>query len=109
MDSNYTRRTFLSALGVTLVPRQPLLVVPKQPLFAEQPARAPFFRALQGIMQARVAREVPLLKRVAWVEDAIRKLDEGVFAAYRWEPGLADEEILARLLALNLGRSATNR
>jgi hypothetical protein len=28
-----------------------------------------------------------------------------VFAAYGWEPGLRDEEILARLLALNLERS----
>ena len=49
-------------------------------LAVEQPARAPLFRALQGTMQARVANEVPLLKRVAWVEDAIRKLDEGVAA-----------------------------
>ena len=39
MESNWTRRTFLSAMGVTMVPRQPLLVVPQQPLFAEQPAR----------------------------------------------------------------------
>src|ERR1700737_1536890 len=31
-------------------------------------------------MQARVANDVPLLRRVAWVEDAIRKLDEGVAA-----------------------------
>jgi glyoxylase-like metal-dependent hydrolase (beta-lactamase superfamily II) len=49
-------------------------------LAVEQPARAPLFRALQGTMQARVANEVPLLKRVAWVDDAIRKLDEGVAA-----------------------------
>ena len=49
-------------------------------LAVEQPARAPLFRALQGTMQARVANEVPLLKRVAWVEDAIRKLDEGAAA-----------------------------
>jgi glyoxylase-like metal-dependent hydrolase (beta-lactamase superfamily II) len=46
----------------------------------EQPARAPLFRALQGTMQARVASQVPLLRRVAWVEDAIRKLDQGVAA-----------------------------
>ena len=49
-------------------------------LAVEQPARAPLFRALQGTMQARVANEVPLLKRVAWVDDAIRKLDQGVAA-----------------------------
>jgi glyoxylase-like metal-dependent hydrolase (beta-lactamase superfamily II) len=46
----------------------------------EQPARRPFFRALQGVMQARVAATVPLLKRVAWVESAMAKLDEGALA-----------------------------
>jgi len=49
-------------------------------LAREQPARAPLFRALQATMQARVAKDVPLLRRVAWVEDAVRKLDEGVAA-----------------------------
>jgi glyoxylase-like metal-dependent hydrolase (beta-lactamase superfamily II) len=49
-------------------------------LALEQPARAPLFRALQATMQARVANQVPLLHRIAWVEDAIRKLDEGVGA-----------------------------
>jgi glyoxylase-like metal-dependent hydrolase (beta-lactamase superfamily II) len=49
-------------------------------LAVEQPSRAPLFRALQATMQARVASEVPLLRRVAWVEDAIGKLNEGVAA-----------------------------
>jgi glyoxylase-like metal-dependent hydrolase (beta-lactamase superfamily II) len=49
-------------------------------LAREQPARAPFFRALQAAMQARVANDVPLLRRVAWVDDAIRKLDDGAAA-----------------------------
>jgi hypothetical protein len=31
--------------------------------------------------------------------------DEEVFAAYGWEPNLSDEEILEKLLALNLERS----
>jgi glyoxylase-like metal-dependent hydrolase (beta-lactamase superfamily II) len=35
----------------------------------------PLFLALAGLFQARLAREVPLLRRVAWVEDAARKLD----------------------------------
>ncbi len=35
---------------------------------------------LQAAMQARVAGDVPLLRRVAWVEDAIHKLDEGAAA-----------------------------
>jgi hypothetical protein len=34
-----------------------------------------------------------------------RKLDAAVSAAYGWQVNLADEEILARLLALNLQRS----
>lgn len=53
-------------------------------LAEEQPDRRAFFRALQATMQARVANDVPLLRRVAWVEDAIHKLDEGVAA----EPAL---------------------
>jgi glyoxylase-like metal-dependent hydrolase (beta-lactamase superfamily II) len=49
-------------------------------LAAEQPARRTLFRSLQGVMQARVAGDVFLLRRVAWVEDAIAKLDEGAAA-----------------------------
>jgi glyoxylase-like metal-dependent hydrolase (beta-lactamase superfamily II) len=45
-------------------------------LAAEQPQRRVLFRAMQAVMQVRIAGDVPLLKRVAWVEDAIRKLDE---------------------------------
>jgi glyoxylase-like metal-dependent hydrolase (beta-lactamase superfamily II) len=52
-------------------------------LAEEQPARRALFRSLQATMQARVAAEVPLLRRVAWVEDAIRKLDEGAAAEPR--------------------------
>jgi len=35
-----------------------------------------------------------------------RKLDAAVFAAYGWPSDLSDDEILARLLALNLGRTS---
>jgi glyoxylase-like metal-dependent hydrolase (beta-lactamase superfamily II) len=49
-------------------------------LAIEQPQRRALFRAMQAVMQVRVAREVPLLRRVAWVEDAIRKLDDGAAA-----------------------------
>lgn len=38
----------------------------------------------------------------AWLRQAHQKLDEAVFAAYGWPPSLSDEEILARLLELNL-------
>jgi glyoxylase-like metal-dependent hydrolase (beta-lactamase superfamily II) len=49
-------------------------------LAEEQPNRRAFFRSLQAAMQARVASDVSLLLRVAWVEDAIAKLDEGAAA-----------------------------
>ena len=45
-------------------------------------------------------------QRPAWLDLAHRKLDEAVFAAYGWEPGLSAEQILEKLLALNLERAA---
>ena len=36
---------------------------------------------------------------------AHRKLDAAVFAAYGWPVDLSDDDILARLLALNLERA----
>jgi type II restriction/modification system DNA methylase subunit YeeA len=45
-------------------------------------------------------------ERPTWLDMAHRKLDEAVFAAYGWEPTLSDEEILEKLLALNLEASA---
>ena len=43
--------------------------------------------------------------RPDWLELAHRRLDEAVLDAYGWPADLADEEILARLLALNLERA----
>lgn len=48
-------------------------------------------------------------KLPAWLEAAHRKLDAVVFAAYGWEPNLTDDEILAKLLKLNLERSIAPR
>ncbi|MGB0064558.1 MAG: DNA methyltransferase, partial [Terracidiphilus sp.] len=45
-------------------------------------------------------------KKCAWLENAHRKLDEAVFAAYGWPAALSDQEILERLLALNQERAA---
>ncbi|NTU55682.1 MAG: hypothetical protein HGA79_05485 [Anaerolineales bacterium] len=39
------------------------------------------------------------------LELAHKKLDEAVFAAYGWKSDLTDEEILERLLSLNLERA----
>jgi hypothetical protein len=44
-------------------------------------------------------------RRPTWLDLAHRKLDEAVFAAYGWPADLEDEEILTRLLALNLKRA----
>jgi hypothetical protein len=49
--------------------------------------------------------------RPAWLEIAHRELDQAVATAYVWTdyaPPLPDEEILRRLLALNLARSAAS-
>ena len=46
-------------------------------------------------------------KRPTWLENAHRKLDEAVFAAYGWPAALTDAELLERLLALNRERAAS--
>lgn len=44
-------------------------------------------------------------QRPTWLDLAHKKLDAAVFAAYGWPATLSDEEILARLLELNLERT----
>ena len=44
-------------------------------------------------------------ERPTWLDNAHRKLDAAVFAAYGWPADLSDDDILARLLALNLARA----
>jgi hypothetical protein len=46
-------------------------------------------------------------ERPAWLAAAHRRLDEAVAAAYGWPPDLSDDELLARLLALNRSRAGT--
>ena len=43
--------------------------------------------------------------RPAWLDLAHKKLDAAVFAAYGWGPGMSDDELLEKLLALNLERA----
>jgi len=44
-------------------------------------------------------------ERPTWLDLVHRKLDGAVFAAYGWKASLSDDEILARLLALNHERA----
>ncbi len=43
--------------------------------------------------------------RPTWLDMAHKRLDAAVFAAYGWDPGMSDEELLERLLKLNLERA----
>jgi hypothetical protein len=47
--------------------------------------------------------------RPAWLANAHRRLDEAVAAAYGWPPDLPDDDLLARLLALNRDRAGGTR
>jgi hypothetical protein len=47
--------------------------------------------------------------RPAWLDLAHRALDTAVFSAYGWPRDLTDDEILTRLLALNLERAEKQR
>ncbi len=45
-------------------------------------------------------------QRPTWLDLAHQKLDAAVFAAYGWPVDLSDDELLSRLLVLNLERAA---
>ncbi|MEX0866275.1 MAG: hypothetical protein WD030_02885 [Pirellulales bacterium] len=45
-------------------------------------------------------------ERPTWLGHVHRKLDEAVAAAYGWPADLPDDELLAKLLELNLARAA---
>jgi hypothetical protein len=50
------------------------------------------------------------LRRGRWWDYLVHKrLDEAVFAAYGWKSDLSDEEILEKLLALNLERAKNQK
>jgi hypothetical protein len=48
-------------------------------------------------------------ERPAWLANAHAKLDAAVAAAYGWPADLSEDEILSRLLALNLERAAAEK
>lgn len=46
-------------------------------------------------------------ERPTWLDLAHKRLDEAVFSAYGWPANLTDDDLLARLLALNLDRAGS--
>jgi hypothetical protein len=48
-------------------------------------------------------------ERPAWLDHAHRALDEAVAEAYGWKAEMSDDEMLTRLLALNLERARAER
>lgn len=61
-----------------------------------------------GASEAELKKRTPTNlynARPEWLKLNHRKLDEAVLAAYGWPADLTDEELLSRLLALNLERA----
>ena len=87
-----------------------------QRLAREQPQR-PLLLSLEGLLQVRASGEIPLLRRVAWVEEGIGKLDRGAQAdpvAGRLLRGLVFAELpdrfgKAKQAAADLEASLENR
>jgi type II restriction/modification system DNA methylase subunit YeeA len=48
-------------------------------------------------------------ERPAWLDNAHRALDEAVAETYGWKPDMSDDEMLAKLLALNLERAGAEQ
>jgi len=71
------------------------------------PRQVPRDEECEKKLQARTLTHL-YNERPTWLDLAHRKLDETVFAAYGWPPDLDGEEILERLLALNLERTAAS-
>jgi type II restriction/modification system DNA methylase subunit YeeA len=86
--ARYVTKPNTKGIGTVCYPR----IVPKDEAFARRLKE----RTLTKLYNARPT----------WLDLAHKKLDEAVFAAYGWVPTLSDEEILAKLLALNLERAA---
>jgi hypothetical protein len=48
-------------------------------------------------------------ERPAWLDSAHRASDEAVAEAYGWTPDMSDDEMLTKLLALNLERAGAGQ
>ena len=61
-----------------------------------------------ALKESAAVADRPLQPAPGLAELAYKKLDVAVFAAYGWPADLTDEEILERLLALNLARAGVD-
>jgi hypothetical protein len=97
----WTRRVSeVTPLGMDASP-YPDRILPKDGL-SEADLKALSQRTLTNLYNQRAEGKVP------WLESAHQALDQAVAAAYGWadySPAMSDEEILKRLLALNLERN----
>lgn len=82
----------LVRLEPDIIPSLPLRFVPVSEEAAKQLAK----RTLTNLYN----------QRPAWLDHLHRDLDRAVFAAYGWPEDIEEEEMLRRLLALNLERAA---
>jgi hypothetical protein len=62
--------------------------------------------SLSGTLHRSLSLDRTFHAQPTWLDNAHRKLDEAVFAAYGWPSDLSDDEILLRLLVLNLERAS---
>ena len=93
----------VTPLGMAASP-YPDRILPKNTL-SEQDFKALSQRTLTNLYNQKAAGQAQ------WLQSAHEQLDAAVAAAYGWRdytPALPDEEILKRLLALNLARSASS-
>ncbi len=82
------------------------------PTDGQREAIAAAAKALHEVRQSRLEADAKLTltalynKRPTWLANLHRDLDRAVLAAYGWPEDIGDEELLERLLALNLQRAA---
>ncbi len=86
--ARYVTNPNASGIGTVRYPR----VVPRDAECAQELAK----RTLTNLYN----------QRPTWLDLAHRRLDEAVFAAYGWKADISDDDLLAKLLALNLERAA---
>jgi hypothetical protein len=65
------------------------------------------FAAKWGKIQAKETRGSVSREEVIELDDIHRALDSAVLSAYGWPADLSDEQLLERLLALNLERASS--